>query len=132
MTADTIVMTADPPIPARRRIMIRLAMFGANEHPRIKALKKALDMHMTGARPYISDSGARKSGPTAYPKTYIEIIRVPTVLELRPNSSNVREVPGAHNEDAMGENVDMQITQNMRNHFWPFVQCLYRISEYSW
>ena len=69
MTADTIVMTADPPIPARRRIMIRLAMFGANEHPRMKALKKALDIQMTGARPYISDSGARNNGPTAYPKT---------------------------------------------------------------
>lgn len=65
ITADTIVMIADPPIPASNRITIKLGMFGANEHPRMKALKKALDALITGTRPYISDNGARKSGPTA-------------------------------------------------------------------
>lgn len=55
MTADTIVMTADPPTPARRRMMIKLGMFGAKLHPNMNALKNALDVLITMDRPYISE-----------------------------------------------------------------------------
>jgi hypothetical protein len=51
------------------------------------------------------------------------------VREVTPNSSRVREVPGAHNDEAMGEKVDMDMIQNMRNHFCPFVQCLVWMSD---
>jgi hypothetical protein len=65
MQAETIVMAAEPPIPASRRITIKLGMFGAKEHPRRKALKTMLEQLMTIGRPYNSDSGARIKGPIA-------------------------------------------------------------------
>jgi hypothetical protein len=49
--ADTIVMTAEPPIPASTLMMIRLGIFGANEHPMRKTLKNAVDQLMTTGRP---------------------------------------------------------------------------------
>jgi len=55
MTAETIVMTADPPTPASSRMMIKEGMFGAKLHPRMNALKNALEVLITTVRPYISD-----------------------------------------------------------------------------
>jgi hypothetical protein len=51
MQAETIVMTAEPPIPARSLMIIRLGMLGANEHPKRKALKKAVEQLTTIGRP---------------------------------------------------------------------------------
>lgn len=65
ITADTIVITAEPPIPANSLITIKLGMFGANEQPKSHALKNAHDALITGTLPYISDKGARNSGPKA-------------------------------------------------------------------
>ena len=47
------------------------------------------------------------------------------VLDCKPYSSSVSEVPGAHSEDAMGEKVDMAPTQNMSVHFLPQAQFLH-------
>jgi len=55
ITADTMVMTADPPTPASKRIIIKLAIFGAKLQPNMNALKNALDVLITMVRPYISD-----------------------------------------------------------------------------
>ena len=66
---ETMVMIAEPPMPAKSLMAINAGMFGASEHPNKKALKNAVDQFMTIARPYISESGARNSGPTAYPRT---------------------------------------------------------------
>ena len=69
ITAEVIVMTADPPTPASNRMRIRLGIFGVKEQPNKNALKNALDAFIIVTRPYISDRGARNKGPKAYPKT---------------------------------------------------------------
>jgi hypothetical protein len=51
MQAETIVIIAEPLVPARSLMMIRLGMFGAKEQPRRTALKKAVEQLTTSGRP---------------------------------------------------------------------------------
>lgn len=54
----------------------------------------------------------------------MDIMRVPIVLDDRPNSSRVKLVPGAHNDERVGENVDIMMTQVINIHFCDFGQFL--------
>jgi len=48
-------------------------------HPKVNAVKKIFDRCRTQTRPYISLNGAINSGPTAYARTYIDIVKPTTV-----------------------------------------------------
>jgi hypothetical protein len=101
-TAGAIVITALPPIPASNLIAIRLPIVGASALPRIHALRNQVDIMTTGYRPYNSESGPRKSGPTAKPRMYIVTIRVPRVWEVVWKEDIVWAIPGATIEEARG------------------------------
>lgn len=42
---------------------------------------------------------------------------VPIVFDVISYSAKVSDVPGAHNEDAIGENVDIDVMKSIRSHF---------------
>lgn len=52
--------------------------------------------------PYISLSGAKMSGPNAYPKTYMETVRASRSVLLEPNSAMTLPILGANMEEPKG------------------------------
>jgi hypothetical protein len=54
----------------------------------------------------------------------MDIMSVPMVLDVVPNSSSVWLLPGAQMEDIMGEKVHMMMTHVISIHFLPEVQFL--------
>jgi hypothetical protein len=93
---------ADPPVPARNLITIKLDIEGAKLQPMRKATKAQQERTTTGYLPYISLAGERKSGPIAYPKRNIVIINEPTELDVVSSSFIVKLMPGAKMEDPSG------------------------------
>jgi hypothetical protein len=51
MTPEPMVRHAEPPTPAKKRIMMRPVRFGARAQPRLNAQKKTLETFRTMRRP---------------------------------------------------------------------------------
>lgn len=100
--AGAIVITAEPPVPARNRMMIRPGMFCAKLHPKRKALKNQQEPTMTGHRPNISLMGARKRGPNEYPRRKMVIMKLPTASDGSCKSRSVKPIPGAKIDEPRG------------------------------
>lgn len=64
--------------------------------------KKELLIVNTGLRPYISDIGAMKMGPTTYPSKYILTVIEPTIALSLPNSLLRSSMAGERIEDEKG------------------------------
>jgi len=97
-----MVITADPPVPARNRMMIKPGIFCAKLHPNRNKLNIQHEITITGHLPNISLDGARNRGPNEYPSKKMVIMKEPTAWEGSWRSRRVRLTPGANIEEPRG------------------------------
>ena len=70
------VIGVDPAHPAKKRKQISIPILVLTPHATVKTTKRKLEIRYNGFRPYISDKGATKGGPTAKPSTYMDMTHV--------------------------------------------------------
>lgn len=121
MTPPPMVIHPEPPIPDKKRKTMSEPMFGANAQPICQMTKKQLAPVSTMRRPYISESGERSIGPTAYPRTKTETAKAAKISESLPKSMLMKPTPGANIEEASGE---MKVMMEMRMRRENFFDCV--------
>jgi hypothetical protein len=86
--------------PRKNRIAMSMPMLLLLAATILKIMKRIFDAWYTPRRPYVSDKGATRSGPTTSPSSHIETKRVDSSLLVEWNSSRIYDVAGAQSRMA--------------------------------